>query len=78
MEQLGDTVFAFLLVVTVDGVDVDTDGMLFYDILRCSFIAEEIEKSANRTATGYGGTVEINTKAWCKPILKSKKTEFFN
>ena len=37
-------VMAFILMITVGGAEVDTQGMYFRDIRRCNFFASQIEQ----------------------------------
>ena len=69
---------AFLLILTMDGVDVDTENMYFRDIYRCSFFAKEIEKSANTTWAGDKYKWKLRAKAWCKPVFVSRETKFWD
>ena len=71
-------VFAFLLIVTMDGADINTADMYFRDIHRCGFFARHLEEHANLT---WSGNKVIHSKrmvAWCKPVMVSRETTFWD
>ena len=78
MRLPNEMVLAFLLVVTMDGLPLDTEGMLFRDIHRCSFFAREIETSANQTWVGNVYKYRIKSRAWCKPVFVPAETRFWD
>lgn len=69
---------AFVLIVSMDGLPIDTEGMYFRDIHRCNFFAKEIETSANQTWVGGRYHYVIRARAWCKPIFVSSETIFWD
>ena len=71
-------IMAFLLVVHVDGRQLDTSEMHFRDIHRCTFCAEELEKSANLIWSGNKVIHAIKLDAWCKPVTVSPSVLFWD
>jgi len=48
-------IMAFALMVNMDGVELNTDGMIFRDIHRCFFLADDL--SNLQTQRGQGTTM---------------------
>jgi hypothetical protein len=72
-------VFAFLLVVFIDGQQVQIGGVAaFRDIHRCSFFAKEIERTGNETWTTKRVYVQNKIQAYCQPKFFPKETKFWD
>jgi hypothetical protein len=50
-----EMIMAFALMVNMDGVELNTDGMIFRDIHRCFFLADDL--SNLQTQRGQGTTM---------------------
>ena len=68
-------VMAFILMVTVGGTEVDTQGMYFRDIRRCNFFASQIEQG-NRYRNGAYYYVGKRIDGWCVPVMVPSNTLF--
>tara|TARA_Y100001938_G_scaffold114334_1_gene157098 strand:- start:615 stop:833 length:219 start_codon:yes stop_codon:yes gene_type:complete len=71
-------VFAFLLVVFIDGQQIDMGGVAaFRDIHRCAYFASEIEKTGHiYTHKNYYRDSKI--QAHCQPKFFPKETKFWD
>lgn len=57
-------VMAFILMVIIDGEEVNTQNMHFRDINRCRYFADRLEDN------------EAKITAYCKPVIVSQNTVF--
>ena len=70
-------VMAFLLLVTFQGQEYNTQNMYFRDINRCNYFAEQIEKGNRLQSGGYIYRTD-KIDAYCLPKMVSKNTEFWD
>lgn len=70
-------VMAFILMVTVGGAEVDTQGMYFRDIRRCNFFASQIEQG-NRYRNGAYYYAGKRIDGWCVPVMVPSNTLFWD
>jgi hypothetical protein len=70
-------VMAFILMITVGGTEVDTQGMYFRDIRRCNFFASQIEQG-NRYRNGAYYYVGNRIDGWCVPVMVPSNTLFWD
>ena len=70
-------VMAFILMITVGGAEVDTQGMYFRDIRRCNFFASQIEQGNwyRNGAYYYAGN---RIDGWCVPVMVPSNTLFWD
>ena len=70
-------VMAFLLLVTFQGQEYNTQNMYFRDINRCNYFAEQIEKGNRQQSGGYIYRTD-KIDAYCLPKMVPKNTEFWD
>ena len=70
-------VMAFLLLVTFQGQEYNTQNMYFRDINRCNYFAEQIEKGNRLQSGGYIYRTD-KIDAYCLPKMVTKNTEFWD
>ena len=70
-------VMAFLLLVTFQGQEYNTQNMYFRDINRCNYFAEQIEKGNRLQSGGYIYRTD-KIDAYCLPMMVPKNTEFWD
>ena len=70
-------VMAFILLVTIQGKEHNTENMYFRDINRCNYFAEQIELG-NRLHYGRYIYKTDRVDAYCLPVMVPRNTEFWD